>query len=152
MSDEGVSLEDLDLPSYPKLRTDLKCGECQAQMVLRESKFGVFYGCTRFPECKGSHGAHADGRPKGKPGDEATKKARIRAHQIFDQVWKKKLVKNRGAAYQWMQKAMKISRSEAHIGEFSIDQCNELMRQVYHHFPSLRDRWATLLVDPLDDD
>jgi ribonuclease HI len=29
------------------------CPECGAPMVLRKGKFGKFYGCSRFPECKG---------------------------------------------------------------------------------------------------
>ena len=30
-----------------------KCPECGARMVLRSSRFGQFYGCSRFPECEG---------------------------------------------------------------------------------------------------
>src|SRR5208282_5226656 len=58
----------------PCARRDLKCGECGSLMVLRKSKkYGTpFYGCSRFPECKGAHGAHTDGRPKGTPGDRKT--------------------------------------------------------------------------------
>ncbi len=29
------------------------CPECGARMVLRKGKFGKFYGCSRFPECRG---------------------------------------------------------------------------------------------------
>jgi len=28
------------------------CTQCGGDMVLRESKFGKFYGCQRFPKCK----------------------------------------------------------------------------------------------------
>jgi len=28
------------------------CPECGSEMVLREGKFGKFYGCTDYPECK----------------------------------------------------------------------------------------------------
>jgi ssDNA-binding Zn-finger/Zn-ribbon topoisomerase 1 len=143
---------DPELPKYPNERYDLICAECGAKMVLRESKFGPFYGCTSYPECKGSHGAHSDGKPKGKPGNAATKKARIEAHRLFDRIWKENLVRNRGAAYTWMQKALGLSKAEAHIGEFSIDQCEKLMRAVYQDFPKVRtDRWTLLLVDPLGD-
>jgi ssDNA-binding Zn-finger/Zn-ribbon topoisomerase 1 len=148
---EDIGLDEVE-PTYPGKRDDLLCAECGASMVLRPSKYGLFYGCTKFPECRGTHGAHADGRPKGTPGNAVTKKARIEAHRIFDQIWKSGLVKNRGAAYKWMQKAMGISRSEAHIGEFSIKQCEKLMRLVYQNYPKLRgSRWTALIVDPLDD-
>jgi len=105
-----------------------------------------------YPECKGSHGAHSDGKPKGKPGNAATKKARIEAHRLFDLIWKENLVRNRGAAYSWMQKAMSLSKAEAHIGEFSIEQCEKLLRAVYQDYPKVRgDRWTAIMVDPLGD-
>lgn len=30
------------------------CPDCQAQMRLRESKTGWFYGCSRYPACRGT--------------------------------------------------------------------------------------------------
>ena len=32
--------------------TDLKCELCGADMVLRSGRFGSFYACSRYPECK----------------------------------------------------------------------------------------------------
>lgn len=94
-------------------------------MVLRQSKYGLFYGCVEFPNCKAAHGAHPDGKPLGTPADQATKKARIRAHDSFDQLWKDKHM-TRGEAYVWMQEAMDMTEDEAHIGKFTSDQCDEL--------------------------
>jgi len=37
-----------------KTETDLKCPLCGSPMELREGRFGRFYGCTRYPECKGT--------------------------------------------------------------------------------------------------
>ncbi len=31
---------------------DFKCEKCGADMVLRNGKFGSFYACSRYPECK----------------------------------------------------------------------------------------------------
>ena len=60
------------------------CPECGEPMVLRNSKYGLFYGCSEFPRCKASHGAHKKtGQPLGTPADGPTKKARIRAHDSF---------------------------------------------------------------------
>ena len=58
-------------PNYPKCRntkplyqeavhaeapkpaeTGLKCEKCGADMVLRTGKYGSFYACSRYPECK----------------------------------------------------------------------------------------------------
>ncbi len=34
------------------LAPDFKCEKCGADMVLRTGKFGSFYACSRYPECK----------------------------------------------------------------------------------------------------
>lgn len=31
-----------------------KCPKCNCDTVLKEGKFGKFYGCVKFPSCKGS--------------------------------------------------------------------------------------------------
>lgn len=30
------------------------CVKCGGEMVLKEGKYGKFWGCLNFPECKGS--------------------------------------------------------------------------------------------------
>ena len=116
----------------------LACPECGAPMELRRSgRHGPFYGCTQWPSCKGSHGAHPDGSPLGTPADHATKQARILAHAAFDQIWRDKLLPSRKAAYRWMQESLGLSKEDAHIGRFSIDQCKALIAAV-HGFPSSR--------------
>lgn len=101
------------------------CPECGSAMVLRTSRYGLFYGCVEYPRCKATHGAHKDGRPLGTPADAATKKARIRAHDAFDRIWKGGHM-SRSDAYAWMQEAMDLSEEDAHIGKFTIDQCDQL--------------------------
>jgi DNA topoisomerase-1 len=34
--------------------SDEKCPECQSPMVLKRGRFGRFFACTRYPECKGT--------------------------------------------------------------------------------------------------
>lgn len=142
---EDVSLD--DAPEYPKERRDLKCGDCGALMKLRTSAYGPFYGCTTWPECDGKHGAHSDGRPKGTPANKVTRLARIRAHRVFDELWKKQLVPTRGRAYAWMRDAMKLSHSKAHIAMFNEAQCEELIRLVKRDFPQLKTRYDAILFD-----
>lgn len=130
-------------------------------MDLRESKLGPFYGCSNYPECKGTHGAHKDGAPLGIPADKLTKRARIRAHRVFDQLWAKGLLfankslgYRRRKAYEWLRAAMKLGRGEAHIGQFSSQQCQELVKCVYRDFPTLRTRYTRIADEDLllDDD
>lgn len=45
-------------------------------MKLRSGRYGPFFGCTRFPECKGLQPATADGRPIGTPATRATRALR----------------------------------------------------------------------------
>lgn len=148
---QDVDFEDVP-PKFPGRREDLKCGECGAPMDLRESKKyqkAPFYGCQRFPECRGTHGARPDGSPLGIPANKATKRARMRAHAIFDEVWKKRLTKHRGGAYAWMRQVMNLSAEKAHIAMFNAEQCEELIELVYRDYPSLKNRYAHLLyTDP----
>jgi len=103
------------------------CAECQSPMVLRTSRYGKFWGCSQFPKCRGTHGAHqADGRPLGIPADKETKLARIEAHKAFDRLWKSGKM-SRTAAYRWLQEAMKLPGFEVHIGKFTKEQCIHLV-------------------------
>ena len=152
MVDTRPVVEDVDMDGprktehrAPCARRDLKCGECGAQMVLRKSKKykTPFYGCSRFPECRGAHGAHPDGRPKGVPADRKTNEARARAHAIFDRIWTQQRM-TRHQAYAWMSRAMGLSADAAHIGNFTLEQCGRLIELVAHAFPGVRTVWERL--------
>lgn len=137
---------------YTGVRDDLKCGDCGAKMVLRESKFGPFYGCTTYPKCKGTHGAHKTGKPFGTPANKDTRRARIEAHRVFDAIWKQKLIapessqkRNRHKAYSWLRVGMKLTNREAHISQFTKEQCETLKKLVHADYPALRTRWSHLL-------
>lgn len=123
---------------------DVICPECGAKMVLRETtKFKwnngenrLFYGCSRFPACKGTHGAHPGGAPLGTPADAATKQARMRAHAAFDLLWKPIGARlTQDEAYLWMQSKMGMKSSEAHIGKFNAEQCESLISHVNQDKP-----------------
>lgn len=112
----------------------MMCPECRVGvLVLRESKYGKFYGCSNFPECKATHGAHnKDGKPYGIPGDVPTKKARMAAHEVFDELWKPKhSYMTRKQAYGWLAKY----GEKPHIGEMNIDECMHLIKLVRLKFP-----------------
>lgn len=121
------------LPDPP---TEVVICTCGAPMKLRKSRFGLFWGCTKFPECTVTHGAHPDGKPLGRPGTKEEKLARIEAHAVFDQLWqksafaKRKPRMKRTEAYVWLQKAMGLSKEAAHIGMFNVEQCKQLIELV----------------------
>lgn len=37
---------------------EYKCPECQGEMTARNGKFGKFWGCNNFPECRGTRDAN----------------------------------------------------------------------------------------------
>ena len=50
-SAEGENAEETEEKKAPVL-ADMKCEKCGADMVLRTGKFGSFYACSRYPECR----------------------------------------------------------------------------------------------------
>ena len=104
----------------------MNCPECGALMILKNSKHGLFWGCSNFPQCKAAHGAHPDGTPLGIPADKATKQARIKAHTAFDGLWKRQGMK-RKRAYRWLQERMGLGEEDCHIGRFNTEQCNRVI-------------------------
>lgn len=112
--------------------TGLPCPECGSPLVLKEAKYGKFYGCSQFrvTGCRGSHSAHQDtGKPMGIPAKQEVKTARHNAHRVFDQLWMSGQM-SRKRAYQWMQKVMGMTKREAHIGAFDAEQCARLISEI----------------------
>jgi hypothetical protein len=106
-------------------------------MTLKDSKYGKFYGCStwRLTGCKGSTSAHQKtGAPMGIPARAATKAARTRAHRAFDVLWTGGRM-TRKKAYAWMQKIMNLSKRDAHIANFTLEQCEYLIAEVERLYP-----------------
>lgn len=91
-------------------------------MRLREGRWGQFYSCTRYPVCRGTHGAHEDGRPLGIPGDARTKALRLAAHAAFDRLWTGRGWK-RPQAYRWLARQLGIAHGDCHIAMFDAETC-----------------------------
>jgi len=118
--------------------TEVLCGECGAEMRLRETtkylnKEGnptKFYGCSKYPECKGTHSAHQrSGDPMGIPANKETKAWRIKAHTEFDKLWQK-YGYNRKESYELLKTIMNLDKGNGHIGMFDIDQCKLLIKKL----------------------
>jgi len=102
---------------------------------LRTSRHGLFYGCTRYPHCMSSHGAHPNGDPLGIPANRETKAARIAAHFMFDRLWKgPRAILERGAAYRWMQEKLHLPSASCHIGKFDLATCDDLIALIQREF------------------
>jgi ssDNA-binding Zn-finger/Zn-ribbon topoisomerase 1 len=115
----------------------VNCPECGSLMVLRPSKFanGWYYRCFHFPACRGMHGAHPNGVPLGIPANADTKEWRIKAHAALDPLYAsypkgKERREMRSRAYKWMAYAMGLDINDAHIGQFTAEQCKRLIELI----------------------
>ena len=110
---------------------NLECPDCAAPMLLKKSKYGVFYGCQDyyFKGCPGSIGAQKDGTPLGIPTDNRTKYARVLAQENFTRLWCSGKM-TRQEAFSWLCKKMKISRRDGNISKFNKEQCYNLVAAV----------------------
>lgn len=61
----------------------LTCPDCGAAMRLRQGRFGPFYGCSRYPACRGTHTATRDGEPAGIPADAKTRRMRAAVIEVL---------------------------------------------------------------------
>ena len=127
-----------DLKKKGRSMAKVLCGECGAEMRLRETtkylnKEGnptKFYGCSKYPECKGTHSAHQNsGKPMGTPANKETKGWRIKAHDKFDKFWKK-YGYDRKESYNLLNTIMGTTHKDGHIGMFDIDQCKLLIKKL----------------------
>jgi|SRR5271157_2853953 len=116
--------------------TVFNCPDCESPMELGQDKYGRAYLCTR-PGCRGRHSVHqVTGLPMGVPADARVRRLRSEAHEVFDRIWKTKKM-TRSQAYAWMIKKMVVHPDNAHIGQFTAEQCRHLEREVRADFPDL---------------
>jgi len=57
------------------------CPDCGGQMVSRKSQYGTFWGCKKYPECKGTR--DSEGRSKA---DRAKEKGEDYEKDVKDEV------------------------------------------------------------------
>lgn len=109
----------------------LECPECGSPMRLQTSKYGLFYGCSRFPECKETHGAHPDGKPLGRPAKKDIRLLRREIHALAEHIWRWSVKKERSAMYVWLKKNTK----SGHIGEMEKSELmalkEKLLKMIY---------------------
>lgn len=98
---------------------------CGSEMRQRNSRFGRFWGCVRYPHCDGKVGTHPDGSPVGTPAPPEVRKARIKAHAVFDPLWLNGGL-TRAEAYQLL--AAHFGKTEVHIGHMGVEECERVVQ------------------------
>lgn len=92
----------------------------------RDGSARYFFGCTRFPVCRGIHGADAWGKPLGVPANAETNAARQSARIMFDSYWRG-LKLSRSAGYRWLAQRLKLEKEQCSFARFDILTCNQVV-------------------------
>lgn len=90
------------------------------KMSFRRTQYGGLYVC-QSPECTVRCWAGSTSTPA----CQATRDARVAAHDAFDGWWREKKLK-RGEAYSRLAKFLGVPQSETHMGMFDAEQCRRV--------------------------
>ena len=137
-----------------KKKKEIKCPYCGSRAVLRDASYVYgesawvkkLYVCSRYPECDAYVGVHeGTDMPKGTLANSELRNKRIKAHKVFDAIWKNKIMK-RNSAYRWMSEKFCLSSEQTHIGNFSEYMCECLIAECHKvlHNNSLKLKEGTL--------
>lgn len=113
---------------------NIKCPYCgrKASFVTSEKFYGRDYGTNLYicRPCDARCGTHGrSDKPLGTMADAELRRYRMKAHRQFDSLWKDGDM-TRTEAYAWMQDAMQMTKDEAHIALFDVDQCKRLIKKI----------------------
>lgn len=115
----------------------INCPYCGAPAVLRPAStvYGkntidsgsYLYLCTHWPACDSYVSAHKKSRkPMGTLANGRLRHKRILAHRALTRLQKSRHM-DKWAAYLWLQAALGLDTSHAHIGMFSEQICDQVI-------------------------
>jgi hypothetical protein len=84
-----------------------------------------FWHCSPCGAYVGCH--HRTKKPLGRLADLELRRAKMRAHEAFDPLWRSGRM-SRNEAYGWLARKLGIPTSECHIGMFDTVACNTVVR------------------------
>ena len=105
------------------LTTQLRCPQCGNRITAKESRFGVFYGCSSWPRCDIIWNEYGFS-------DQSMRDARKEAHAAFDPLWKDKPRIYRTRLYAELAKFLGIGGKRCHIQAFDEYQCDMVLQFV----------------------
>ena len=92
--------------------------------VYRGRSYGLIWDCRPCDAYVGVHKGTTN--PLGRLANAELRKAKIRAHAVFDPLWKTRQMK-RHEAYALLAERLGIDSKDAHIGMFDVDQCRRVV-------------------------
>ena len=116
--------------SYTQQLADIapvcSCGR-KAELVSPRGSTGKYFWQCPNPACDSRVGCHKNSlKPFGTLANPNLRKARMRAHAIFDRLWRGGRM-SRTEAYSLLQEKLGLSAEDAHIGKMTIQQCNAVV-------------------------
>jgi ssDNA-binding Zn-finger/Zn-ribbon topoisomerase 1 len=119
----------------PAMDEPVICPYCGSHALLRHSRevygrtYGFMWVCTNFPECDAYVGAHKNSnKPLGTLANKELRDLRVRAHNVFDRVWRQGGL-TRSQAYKLLREKMGMTEDEAHIAKMNAEQCKRVLAE-----------------------
>jgi hypothetical protein len=82
--------------------------------------------------CKAYVGCHPSGLPFGRLANAELRLAKRGVHDLFDPIWKSGKM-TRSEAYSLLAKLMGIPKHKAHVGMFSLEECQKAVGALKEH-------------------
>lgn len=102
--------------------------------------------------CGSMVGCHTGSiKPLGTLANAELRKKRTATHKALDPFWQSGLM-SRDAVYAWVASALGLSREDAHVGRFTLEQCDRLQRLLADQRRAVAGLFTTERVEPLKDD
>jgi len=104
--------------------------EAPAELVDSEEIYGQSYGMSWLCRpCWAYVGTHKNSKyhaPFGTLANKKLRELRKEAHRVFDPVWENTSMSRRGA-YNWLARTLEIPIKRAHIGQFNVAECQQVI-------------------------
>jgi hypothetical protein len=88
---------------------------------LHEKRFYLCSPCNAYVGCH-----PGTDKPLGRLADKELREAKMKAHSVFDPLWKSKTMK-RSHAYGMLAERLGISKRDCHIGMFDVATCKRVV-------------------------
>ena len=109
------------------------CPYCKNKAVLIDSRviygksYGLIWLCYPCKAWVGTHKNSPTHKPLGSLAKEDLRILRMKAHEVFDSLWRKWGISRR-EAYAYLQNLMDMTPEQAHIGRFNEYECRKLLK------------------------
>lgn len=108
------------------------CGQ-EAKLVdsatIYSRSYGMIWDCRPCDAYVGTHKSSSNHAPLGRLANAELRHWRKQAHAAFDRLWRDTTLLRR-EAYVLMQQIMGMTAAEAHIGQFDVEQCKQLIEKL----------------------